>query len=309
MNPPDTHARRSPAAQVRVGFWDSPRREQQSTEDRLAQIYYLSTPYRSVIGVFQVNMRTAASHLGWDRPQLEMVTARLENQGEVAQENGWIWVKCWWDYNSPPGPGWDMTIKELLTGLPENLRQAWFVDADARGLPISRWTIGGSTPPSTPDTTPDSTGANTTDNNNIKINKSTTTKTKQNKRSGSENLDLSRIPLESRDSVLKVVMKCTEFDRQDVIDLTALAIFEKRVEKNAERYANGIVQNALAGVLDTTALPSYRLSISKKLQNEKAIKERSVAPLEKDPIASANGAMMIDKIRRKRSSNQMGAQK
>lgn len=157
----DRHTKKSPAAQVRVGFWESPAREKQTTEDKTGQMYLLTCPYRHPSGLFELNSRTAAAHIGWDKSQLETVLKRLQEQKEIVIEDVWILLTSWWDHNNPPGPGLDLAIRQQLAAAPSNLAELWISNAREHGLPVERWisipsTKGGSTPPTTPSSTGES---------------------------------------------------------------------------------------------------------------------------------------------------------
>lgn len=149
----DRHIGRSPAAQFRVGFWDSPMRQATSTEDVMLLMYCLLGPYRKAAGLYRWSERLAAAQIGWDPPQLRQVAERLEAKGAVYMMDGWVWVASWWDHNSSPGPGIYQSFPDYLIDAPQALLERWHEDAIARGLPVEVWMsggTGGSTPPPTP---------------------------------------------------------------------------------------------------------------------------------------------------------------
>jgi len=159
----DSHITKSPAAQFRTGFWDAPTREHLSGEDVFLLMYLLLCPYRHATGIFRLNWRLAASHLGWDQPQLVKVIERLAAAEAVVTEEGWLWVTSFFDHNNSPGPGVYSNFSKHLASAPENLVSAWRRDALDRGLPVHLWFQedvfqGGSSPPSTPPSTPPGTG-------------------------------------------------------------------------------------------------------------------------------------------------------
>lgn len=152
----DRHIGRSPAAQFRVGFWDSPMRQTASTEDVVLLIYCLLSPYRRAAGLYQWNERLAAAQIGWDPPQLRQVADRLEVKGTAYFVDGWVWIPSWFDHNSSPGPGVYEGFAESLATAPQALYDRWHQDALDRGLPVDTWMSGGrggGTPPPTPPTT------------------------------------------------------------------------------------------------------------------------------------------------------------
>lgn len=115
----------SPAAQIKTGFWDAPRRESQSLEDITLLLHLLTSPDRSPIGMMHINWRITAARLKWDRLQVETILNRLHDQGELERNENWIFVKIWWDHNSIPGPGLKDRILPLLQEAPIELLDTW----------------------------------------------------------------------------------------------------------------------------------------------------------------------------------------
>lgn len=115
----------SPAAQIKTGFWDAPRRESQSLEDITLLLYLLTSPDRSPIGMMHINWRITAARLKWDRLQVETIVNRLRDQGELERNGSWIFIKIWWDHNSIPGPGLKDRVLPLLQEAPVELLETW----------------------------------------------------------------------------------------------------------------------------------------------------------------------------------------
>lgn len=167
----DRHIGRSPAAQFRVGFWDSPLRQTASTEDVVLLMYCLLSPYRRPAGLYQWNERLAAAQIGWDPPQLRQVADRLEAKGAAYFVDGWVWIPSWFDHNSTPGPGVYQGFAESLATAPQVLYDRWHQDALDRGLPVDTWMSGGrggGTPPSTLPTTMGRSGVKQQRGNDLK---------------------------------------------------------------------------------------------------------------------------------------------
>lgn len=131
--------RQSPAAQMRTGFWDAPRRDNQSMEDVYLSCYTLTCRERTPIGLFPLNFRIAAARLKWDEQQLRTVMQRLTEQGEVLTEGSWIAVATWWDHNNKPGPGLTDRIREVVASAPSNLLDRWIKICAAEGVDTEPW--------------------------------------------------------------------------------------------------------------------------------------------------------------------------
>ena len=85
-------------------FWCDPKICDLSQEDRATILYFLTSPHSNIIGVYQIVWNIAAAEQGWTKDQFLGVTSRLKNKGLLDfNEQGWIWVKIWWDHNSALG--------------------------------------------------------------------------------------------------------------------------------------------------------------------------------------------------------------
>lgn len=131
--------RNSPAAMIRTGFWNTPRRDGQSLEDIVLQLYLLTGPERSPVGMIEINLMLAAARLKWDRLQVQTVMQRLEDQGEIVRQGNWLFVSSWWDHNSNPGPGLGGRIVSILSEVPETLVEAWARAAKQSGIKPEIW--------------------------------------------------------------------------------------------------------------------------------------------------------------------------
>lgn len=129
----------SPAAMIRTGFWNTPRRDSQSLEDIVLQLYLLTGPERSPVGLIEINLMLAAARLKWDRLQVQTVMQRLEEQGEIVRHGNWLFVSCWWDHNSKPGPGLEGRIISILHEVPEALVEAWAQATSQSGIRPEIW--------------------------------------------------------------------------------------------------------------------------------------------------------------------------
>lgn len=115
----------SPASQIKTGFWDAPRREEQSLEDITLLFYLLTSPDRTPIGIMHINWRITAARLKWDRLQVETIVNRLHDQSELERNGNWILINIWWDHNSIPGPGLKDRVLPLLQEAPVELLTKW----------------------------------------------------------------------------------------------------------------------------------------------------------------------------------------
>lgn len=115
----------SPAAMIRTGFWDAPRREEQSLEDINLLFFLLTSPDRSPIGIIEINWRITAARIKWDISQLRTVIDRLAEQNEIIKSEGWIFITSWWDHNSLPGDGLIDRIVPVLEHAPPGLLKLW----------------------------------------------------------------------------------------------------------------------------------------------------------------------------------------
>jgi len=140
----------SPAAQLKSGFWDAPRRDNQTLEDMVLLLCLLTSRDRTPIGLFQVHFRLLAARVKWDEHQLRSVLKRIEAQGEVNVLENWIFVTTWWDHNSPPGPGWDAHIKEILQEAPAEIIDIWAKASMKAGIKVNRWLNGNTEEPPEP---------------------------------------------------------------------------------------------------------------------------------------------------------------
>lgn len=131
--------RNSPAAMIRTGFWNAPRRDGQSLEDIVLQLYLLIGPERSPVGLTEINLMLAAARLKWDRLQVQTVMQRLEDQNEIVRQGNWLFVCSWWDHNSNPGPGLGERIIAILHEVPEILVETWARAARQCGIKPEIW--------------------------------------------------------------------------------------------------------------------------------------------------------------------------
>lgn len=87
-----------------AAFWRSPKMAGRTHEDRSTLAYLLTCPFSNIIGVYEFVPRIAASEMGWEaESQLLPVLRRLSESRfiELDEEASFIWVRTWWDHNSP----------------------------------------------------------------------------------------------------------------------------------------------------------------------------------------------------------------
>jgi hypothetical protein len=67
-------------------------------------LYFLTSPFSNIIGVYQIVWAVAAAEMGWTKDQMTTVAKRLQFKGLIEfNDAGWIWVKIWWNHNSARG--------------------------------------------------------------------------------------------------------------------------------------------------------------------------------------------------------------
>lgn len=82
---------------VSTGFWTDRKTEDFSPEDRLFMLWLLTNPATTLIGIYEVSIKTAASQLGWSRDSVKVLLDRFsrvygiifynEDTGEIAIKN------------------------------------------------------------------------------------------------------------------------------------------------------------------------------------------------------------------------------
>jgi len=127
----------SPSSMFSTGLWeDEAMLDSHSMEDIFCLICLLTNPSRHVSGILKLNTRILCAHLRWDKQQLEIVLNRLEKHGDVLVRGGWVWVKSHYDHNSF-SPSHQNKILNRLCEVPDEMKEAWFLDARERGF----WTL------------------------------------------------------------------------------------------------------------------------------------------------------------------------
>ena len=123
---------------INDAHWRSVKMSGKTVEDRYALLYFLTSPFSNIIGAYELVISIAAPEMGWDsESQLKPVINRLIKQEllECDPENGFIWVRDWWDHNSVKmavGPALIKKTIEQIWKIPSQWRYAYLVDFMSR---------------------------------------------------------------------------------------------------------------------------------------------------------------------------------
>ncbi|HGN1556076.1 TPA: hypothetical protein ACKRMY_006256 [Pseudomonas aeruginosa] len=119
-------------------LWSYNRLHGCTVEDKYLLIYFLTSPYSNIIGVYEIKLASVAAELGWDvETQFKPVLKRLVDEALVDydEESYFVWVKVWWDHNVPSQAAGERligkTVEELLR-MPAKWHQDYLEDYSAR---------------------------------------------------------------------------------------------------------------------------------------------------------------------------------
>lgn len=114
-------------------FWRSPRLQNSTLEDKVANLHLLTAPDSNIIGSYCLVPRIAAAEIKITEDHWLQLMKSLEKQ-DLAQYDFslmFVWVKNWWDHHNPRqtmGPKLrDRTIEEIKN-LPEFCRDGFICD-------------------------------------------------------------------------------------------------------------------------------------------------------------------------------------
>jgi ATP-dependent protease Clp ATPase subunit len=62
-------------------FWRDPAICDLSQEDKATLLYFLTSPFSNIIGVYQIVWAVAAAEMGWTKDQMTTVAKRLQFKG------------------------------------------------------------------------------------------------------------------------------------------------------------------------------------------------------------------------------------
>lgn len=266
-------------------FWRDPKLCNLSQEDKATLLFFLTSPSSNIIGVYQVVWAIAGAEMGWTKDQLLVVVKRLKDRGLINfKDDGWIFVKIWWEHNSAPGAFSPKLKKKAINqceAMPSEWLQEFLTLLDALKLiELNRVSIGYSYSMDTlrPNTT-------TTCNANSII---TTTKY------GTCNSDLiyPQMSPDDNKSISDLIRNQPIEVQQLILDELAGAIKAKKIKGGLVAYTHGLISAAKAGRF-TPSLGISILDSRKKEQMDRTAHILAKPNFELYPDAIGNGEQMF----------------
>jgi len=209
-------------------FWCDPSICDLSQEDKATLLYFLTSPHSNIIGVYQIVWMIAAAETGWTKDQLVVVVKRLQEKGLIGfNQAGWIWVKIWWNHNSPAGafsPKLIQSAKKQCAAMPSEWLGDFLNSLELKG--IDRVSIGYQYPT---DTLPPNTN---------RISNSNTTTTTAELEFPKE---LSGDEKKSIIGLMQLVQFLPLEKQQELLDELAGAIRTKSIKVGSVAFFNGLV--------------------------------------------------------------------
>lgn len=269
---------------VSDSFWRDPDISEQdlSLEDKITLLYFLTSPFSNIIGVYRIVWSIAASEMGWTKDQMVTVAKRLQLKGLIASNDaGFIWVKIWWKHNSAKGafsPKLLGNAKKQCAEMPAEWLEEYLKSLESVG--VDRVSIGYQYPDDTP--FPNTTGIS---------NFITTTTT-----SAGELIFSSELSEHEKNSIIGLMPKIQFLPlqkQQELLDELAGAINTKSIKTNPVSFFNGLITAAKRGpfipgrgvkVLEARSVPN-----SNKATMELRLKDKDLL----DQAAMEKGAKMI----------------
>ena len=261
-------------------FWCDPKICDLSQEDRATLLYFLTSPHSNIIGVYQIVWNIAAAQQGWTKDQLLGVTNRLKNKGLLDfNEQGWIWVKIWWNHNSARGafsPKLLENAQKQCDAMPTEWQEGFIKSVEMAG--VNRVSIGYPYPTDTP---PSNTTCNTISN--------TTTTT----------LELvfpKELSEPEKKSVVDLLFKVEFFPpdkKQELLDELAGAINTNAITATRISFFNSLVDSAR----NSHFIPNRGLNVhNARIKKTKAEAELAEKPKEME-ISEYGKSLLGDKTR------------
>jgi hypothetical protein len=215
-------------------FWCDPKLSGLSQEDKATLLFFLTSPESNIIGVYQVVWGIAASEMGWTKDQLLVVSNRLMEKGLIKyNEDGWIFVKIWWEHNSAAGafsPKLIQNAKKQCDAMPAEWVDEFVDKVDSLKLSgLNRLSIGYEYPIDTPP-------PNTTTTTCIPISITTTTNTQNNESSNTigEKLiypSLTEEEIDVINIILQSIPHAQQKRKQELLDELAGAMSSNSIRK------------------------------------------------------------------------------
>lgn len=119
--------------------WRSSRGARLEIEERYVEFYLLSSPFSNVIGCYPIVEQIASAEIGFHDPKkLVDVLERLQAQGIITYEAGYVLVRTWFFHNTYEsafqGNVAKAAIREVAS-LPLELREQWVASCIEAGVP------------------------------------------------------------------------------------------------------------------------------------------------------------------------------
>ena len=108
---------------VSTSFWNDPWILDECTSDeRYVYLYLLTSPNSNIAGIYELSLRTAELHTGYDRDQLKRIMERFAEAKKAHYYNGYVIIPKWpthqrWQQRSKIRDG----IVAVLQGLPRDV--------------------------------------------------------------------------------------------------------------------------------------------------------------------------------------------
>lgn len=288
-------------------FWRDPKLCNLTQEDRATLLFFLTSPWSNIIGVYQVVWAIAGAELGWTKDQLLGVAKRLRNRGLINfsdGDDGWIFVKVWWEHNSALGafsPKLVQNAKKQCDAMPSEWLDEFLTLIDSLNFPgLNRVSIGYPYPI-------DTLQPNTTTTTGISI-PSTTTTTPETSTSIAASsciveLIYPQLSLNEKKSIEGLIRSLSPDVRQPILDELAGAINKQTISKGVIGYMNGLSKAVKKG----TFIPNLGIAVLDARQRIKEAHDREIlAKSELKLGVEKNGPGRAMYVASKKKGNQTG---
>ena len=116
---------------ISTSFWNDPWILDECTSDeRYIYLYLLTSPNSNIAGIYELSLRTAELHTGYDREQLKRILGRFAEDGKAYYYGGYVIIPKW-----PTHQRWDTRskIKSGIENVLESLPRAVLAEAKRVG--------------------------------------------------------------------------------------------------------------------------------------------------------------------------------
>jgi hypothetical protein len=104
---------------ISTSFWNDPWILDECTSDeRYVYLYLLTCPNSNIAGIYELSLRTAELHTGYDRDQLKRIFSRFSEAGKAYYYQGYVIIPKWpahqrWSERSKIKAGIENIIERL----------------------------------------------------------------------------------------------------------------------------------------------------------------------------------------------------